>query len=150
MKRILSVLVAVFVMIAVSNCKKAEKPEKVAEDFLKYLAKGEYAKARELATGKAASLVTMIEGFAKEAGVKKQDQKKEVEIKDMKCEVKDKEATCTYKQDGKDGKIMLQQVEGKWKVSQVPKEMGGDMNAPMDDVEEENDTTKTQPTTEKK
>lgn len=150
MKRILSVLVAALVVIAVSNCGKKETPEQVAEKFLKHMAKGEYAKAKELATGDAANMVAMLEGLTKGSSEQNQE-KKDVEIKDMKCEVKDKDATCTYKQDGKDGKIMLQQVDGKWKVSQVPKEMGDETPVPTDAVVEENtDTTKTEPTTEKK
>jgi len=142
MKKLSSVLVALLVTaIAVVSCGKKQTPEQVAEKFLKHLAKAEFKEAKELATGDAEKLVSTLEAFSQMAPQDKKEQK-EANIKDMKCEVTGDSATCTYKQDDKDGKLFMKKVDGKWKVSNMPKENGGDMNM-KDEVTEENDSTKT-------
>jgi len=137
MKKLSSVLVAL--LVAVVSCGKKQTPEQVAEKFLKHLAKAEFKEAKELATGDAEKLVSTLEAFSQMAPQDKKEQK-EVNIKDMKCEVTGDSATCTYKQDDKDGKLFMKKGDGKWKVSNMPKEIGGDMNM-KDEVTEENDST---------
>jgi outer membrane lipoprotein-sorting protein len=143
MKKLSSVLAALLVAaVAVVSCGKKQKPEQVAEKFLKHLAKAEFKEAKELATGDAEKWVSTLEAFSQMASQDKKEQK-EADIEDMKCEVTGDSATCTYKQDDKDGKLFMKKVDGKWKVSNMPKENGGDMNM-KDEVTEENDSTKTQ------
>ena len=150
MKKLSSVLVALLVAaVAVVSCGKKQTPEQVAEKFVKHLAKLEFKEAKELATGDAEKWVSIFDSLMapqdkkeqKEANIKEQ---KEVNIKDMKCEVTGDSATCTFKLDGIDGKLFMKKVDGKWKVSNLPMENGGDMNM-NDDVIEENDSTKTPP-----
>jgi hypothetical protein len=149
MKKLSSVLAALLVAaVAVVSCGKKQTPEQVAEKFLKHLAKAEFKEAKELATGDAEKLVSTLEAFSQMAPQDKKEQK-EANIKDMKCEVTGDSATCTYKQDDKDGKLFMKKVDGKWKVSNMPKENGSDMNM-KDEVTEENDSTKTQTAPEAK
>ncbi len=152
MKKIFSVLAAAVIAFAFTSCgSDANTPEKVAEKFLNHIAKSEYKEAKELATGDAVKTIETLESFASmsEMGGEKPEAK-EVKIENMKCDTKEDAASCTYKQDGKDGSIDLKKVDGNWKVSNFPKEAGSnedegdeedvvtDDSTATDDVVEEN------------
>ncbi|HBG71194.1 MAG: hypothetical protein A2W93_12370 [Bacteroidetes bacterium GWF2_43_63] len=148
MKKIFSVLAAAVIAFAFTSCGGgADTPEKVAEKFLTHIAKSEFKDAKELATGDAVKTIETLESFASmsEMGGEKPEAK-EVKIENMKCDTKEDAASCTYKQDGKDGNIDLKKVDGAWKVASFPKETtGGD---DTEEVDMESDSTATDDVTE--
>jgi len=143
MKKVFSVLAAAVIAIAFTSCGGgADTPEKVAENFLNHMAKKEYAEAKKLATGEALEMVKTIESFAT-LGDNSEAETEAPKVENMKCETTEEAASCTYTQDGVDNKIELQKVEGKWLVSQFPKE-GSSSNDDADvdvdtDVDEDMD-----------
>ena len=132
MKKVFSVLAAAIIAIAFTSCGGgADTPEKVAEKFLNHMAKQEYAEAKKLATGDALEMIKTIESFAT-LGDEGEAEVEAPKIENMKCETTEEASSCTYTQDGVDNKIELEKVEGKWLVSQFPKE-GSSTDDDMDD-----------------
>ena len=142
MKKVFSVLAAAIIAIAFTSCGGgANTTEKVTEKFLNHMAKQEYAEAKKLATGDALEMIKTIESFAS-LGDEGETEAEVPEIKDMKCETTEEASSCTYTQDGVENKIELQKVEGKWLVSQFPKEGSStdeDMDDDMDDMDMDDD-----------
>ena len=135
MKKFFSIFVAVAVVFTLASCggdkskdkdgkdsvekEKTPAPEEIAEQFLNYIAKAEFDKAKEMTTGDATGMVDMLNN------PDSKPEPKDVKIENMKCVDKDTAATCTYKKDGMDGEITLKKVDKNWKVSSFPKEMPG-------------------------
>jgi hypothetical protein len=142
MKKVFSVLAAAIIAIAFTSCGGgADTPEKVAEKFLNHMAKQEFADAKKLATGDALEMIKTIESFAT-LGDDSEADAEAPKIENMKCETTEEASTCTYTQDGVDQSIELQKVEGKWLVSQFPKEGSSNTDEDVDvdvDVDEDMD-----------
>lgn len=146
MKKIFSILVVAVVAFAFTSCGGSDTPEKVAEKFLTHVAKSEFKDAKSLATGEAAKTIETLESLSSMGGEK--PEVKDVKIEDMKCDTKEDAANCTYKKDGKEGTIDLTKVDGKWKVSNYPKEMGGEEGFDAEADAEVTDSTATDDVTE--
>lgn len=147
MKKIFSILVVAVVAFAFTSCGGSDTPEKVAEKFLNHVAKNEFKDAKALATDDAAKTIETLESLSSMGGDDKKELK-DVKIEDMKCETKEDVSNCTYKKDGKEGTIDLTKVDGKWKVSNYPKEMGGDEGFDAEADAEVTDSTATDDVTE--
>ena len=111
MKHLSKLAIALVVIFAMNACKNSDKPEQVAEKFLKHMEKKEYADAKKLATDESAAAIDQVASF--DLGVKAT---KEAKIEGMACKEEGEKANCTYKKDGADSKIDLVKKDGKWLV----------------------------------
>ena len=149
MKKIFSILTVAVIAFAFTSCGGgSDTPEKVAEKFLNHVAKSEFKDAKSLATGEAVKTIETLESLSSMGGEK--PEVKDIKIEDMKCDTKEDAANCTYKKDGKEGTIDLTKVDGKWKVSNYPKEMGGEegLEADTETTEETAEATEADDVTE--
>jgi len=111
MKHLSKLAIALVVLFAINACKSGDKPEQVAEKFLKHMDKKEYADAKKLATDESATVIDQVGSF--DLGAKPT---KEAKIEGMTCKTEGDKSNCTYKKDGTDGKIDLVKKDGKWLV----------------------------------
>ncbi|MCX7696165.1 MAG: DUF4878 domain-containing protein [Bacteroidales bacterium] len=125
MKKLVSILIAIIVTIAISSCSNKEKPEQVVKNFFEYVSKAEFDKAKDLCTGKVKQTLEEMEKTIKESPDKKSELS--IEIKDIQCKIDDKgsKAICTFKAKAKDdsdfneGKAELTKEDGKWKIEDI-------------------------------
>ncbi len=105
-------------MLAVS-CGSKDDPQATAKDFMKALADQNYEKAKELGTENTKMMIGMVESFAKMAPDSLQDDTK-VDFDAIQwgeTKIDGDKAVCHYTDpEGKDEKIDLKKVDGKWKV----------------------------------
>jgi len=111
-------LVVLLVALTVSSCGNSNDPKAVAKDFLLALASQDFEKAKELGTERTSGMITLIESMAKMAkeNGQKLDETKLPEVEIGECEIDGDKAVCYYTSEGKEEKINLVKVEGKWKV----------------------------------
>lgn len=111
MKNLSKLIIAVVVVFAISACKNSEKPEQVAEKFLKHMEKKAYDDAKKLATKESAEAIDQVKNFDFEI-----KSTKETKIEGMTCKIENEKANCTYKKNGDNNKIDLVKKDGKWLV----------------------------------
>ena len=121
------------------SCSGGAGPEESAKLYLDAVNAQDFDKAKEYCTKESAGMLDFLKTIAGMSGEKKTDAPKEV--KDLKCKVEpgDSLAVCTFVVDGKEEKLQMKNIDGKWLAHQ-PKEgpPGGldpgmmDMDAPSD------------------
>ncbi len=118
MKNFFKSIAVLFAVIFMTSCGGGNEPQAVAEDFLKALGKQDYEKAKELSTEKTIQMLTLIESVAKMAKANGEDidTKKVPDFEMGKCDIDGDKAVCHYTSEGKEEKLNLVKVDGKWKV----------------------------------
>lgn len=96
-----------------------EKPEKVADEFLDHVEKGELEKAGKLGTKKTEQLLTMMASTGLKDSL---EQEGYIEFQDLSCNEKNDTVVCSYVaiRRGTEGPeketVELVKEEGKWRV----------------------------------
>lgn len=116
MKYTLKNTVLFFSIIFITSC-GGDTPQGVTEDFLVALAKQDFGAAKKLSTEKTAQMLDLIEGMTKMA----EESGEDIDIKVPDFEmgnsvINGNKATCYYTVAGKEDKLDLLKVNGKWKV----------------------------------
>ncbi len=118
-------------------------PKSVAENFLKAMNKLDFEGAKKYGTDDTNKMLDMLSGFAKM--MPDSAKKENVKIEMTSEKVEGDKATCTYKEEGKEGEqtINLVKVDGKWKVAMSKDDMnsGGGDKENMDSGATSTDTT---------
>jgi hypothetical protein len=134
MKKLLGIVL--ILAVAFSGCKKStESPESVAKKFLDHLNKKEYAEAKALGTEATGQIISMMESMQGMAGG--EAEMPEVVYEDMKAEVDGEKALVTYTVEGKEEKLNMVLVEGKWLVDMKKEGMGEEPEPEIEEVEED-------------
>ncbi|MGF1485351.1 MAG: DUF4878 domain-containing protein [Opitutales bacterium] len=96
-------------------------PSDTVEAFFDAGNEGDFTKAQELCTGQAAQLMGLAVSMM---GDEKPEPDDKADIEIVSEEVDGDTATVTIKdkKDGKEAEIGLQKVDGKWKISTLPKD----------------------------
>jgi hypothetical protein len=125
------------------SCSGGAGPEESAKNYIEALNAEDFEKAKEFATKESAGMLDFMKSIASMSGEKKADAPKK-EVKDIKCKIEagDSLAVCTFVVDGKEEKLDMKNIDGKWLAHQ-PKEgpPGGldpgmmDMDAPADSAD---------------
>lgn len=110
------------------GCAK-EQPEKVAQDFLNHVEKGELEKAGKLGTKKTEQLLTMMASTGLKDSLQQPDY---IEFRNLSCEIRNDTAVCNYTavRRGTEGPAeetleLVRQEEG-WRVHMAKDEMDKD------------------------
>lgn len=124
MKKLVSLMLVVLAVVAITSCKKSEGPEAVAEKFLQHLNKKEYAEAKVLGTEATGQFLDMMKSLAEMGG--QPEESKEVKIENLKAEVDGDSAVVSYTIDGKDEKLPMVKQDGKWLVNMSKEDQMGE------------------------
>jgi len=136
MRALIIISVILVAGVCFSACERALTPERVAEDFLNYLEKGEFDKAKKLGTENTHTLLETLKAF-EDLG-NQFGEAEEVEprkIYDVECDVDGEKAVCIYMADDERGELDLLKKDDKWLVD-MKKESPFDEESFEEELEE--------------
>lgn len=115
MKNLMKLALVALVVVALNACKSSDKPDAVAEKFLKAIDKCDTSEAKSLSTDRSVDMIRMSCMFGKLPDAK------ENKIENMKCTEKGDTAKCDYSKNGTaaDSPLVLIKKDGKWLVDFV-------------------------------
>ncbi len=115
-------------------CKTTDSPEKVTENFMYYLASGEYEKAGEYGTESTMQMMEMFKALESLGGEGiLDDETKPERIKNIECEVDGDFAVCRFEEEGEMAEVQLIKQDGKWLVDMKKENPFGDMDMDWED-----------------
>lgn len=122
------------------SCSEPSGPEETANSFINALNAEDFEKAKEYSTKETAKMLDFMKSITGMSGEKKEEKPKK-EVKDLKCKVEagDTLAVCSYMVDGKEEKLNMKNVEGKW-LAHMPKEGPGELDPNMMDMDADTDS----------
>lgn len=131
------------------SCSGGAGPEESAKNYIEALNAEDFEKAKEFATKESAGMLDFMKGIAGMSGEKKDEASKK-EIKDLKCKVEagDSVAVCTFVVDGKEEKLDMKNVDGKWLAHQPKEGPPGGMDPGMMDMDAPADSAGAMPASE--
>ena len=131
------------------SCSGGAGPEETAKLYLDAVNAQDFDKAKEYCTKESAGMLDFLKSIASMSGEKKEDAKK-TEVKDLKCKVEpgDSLAVCTFVVDGKEEKLQMKNIEGKWLAHQPKEGPPGELDPGMMDMDAPTDSAGAVPTSE--
>jgi len=131
------------------SCSGGAGPEETAKLYLDAVNAQDFDKAKEYCTKESAGMLDFLKSIASMSGEKKEDAKK-TEVKDLKCKIEpgDSLAVCSFVVDGKEEKLQMKNIEGKWLAHQPKEGPPGELDPGMMDMDAPTDSAGAVPTSE--
>jgi hypothetical protein len=131
------------------SCSGGAGPEETAKLYLDAVNAEDFDKAKEYSMKESAGMLDFMKSISSMSGEKKADTPKK-EIKDLKCKIEagDSLAVCTFSVEGKEEKLNMKNVEGKWLAHQPKEGPPGGLDPGMMDMDAPADSAGAVPTSE--